>query len=53
MDVLFPRCAGLDVHKKVVVACVRIIEQGKVHCTVRRRCRPETRGARISAVLMA
>ena len=24
MDVLFPRCAGLDIHKKTVVACIRI-----------------------------
>ena len=23
MEVLYPRCAGLDVHKDVVVACVR------------------------------
>ena len=21
MDILYPRCAGLDVHKKTVVAC--------------------------------
>jgi transposase len=26
MDVLYPRCAGLDVHKDVVVACVRIAQ---------------------------
>ena len=25
MDALFPRCAGLDVHKANVVACVRIV----------------------------
>ena len=30
MDVLHPRCAGLDVHKKTVVAAVRIVEHGKV-----------------------
>lgn len=24
MEVIYPRCAGLDVHKKTVVACVRI-----------------------------
>jgi transposase len=24
MDVMYPRCAGLDVHKQTVVACVRI-----------------------------
>jgi transposase len=33
--VLFPRCAGLYVHKKVVVACVRIVEESKVRCIVR------------------
>lgn len=26
MDVIYPRCAGLDVHKQTVVACVRIAE---------------------------
>lgn len=25
MEILFPRCAGLDVHKKMVVACVRVV----------------------------
>src|SRR5664279_6046107 len=24
MDVLYPRCAGLDVHKEIIVACVRV-----------------------------
>ena len=24
MEVLYPRCAGLDVHKETVVACVRV-----------------------------
>ncbi|HEX9640926.1 MAG TPA: IS110 family transposase [Candidatus Krumholzibacteria bacterium] len=28
MKVLFERCAGLDVHKDVVVGCVRILEEG-------------------------
>ncbi len=27
MDILYERCAGLDVHKKTVVAC-RILRQG-------------------------
>jgi transposase len=27
MEVLFPRCAGLDVHKDTVVACVRCVSQ--------------------------
>ncbi len=29
MDVLFARCAGLDVHKDLVVACVRSLHDGK------------------------
>lgn len=28
MDVLYPRCAGLDVHKQTVVACIRIADNG-------------------------
>lgn len=28
MEVMYPHCAGLDVHKDVVVACVRIQEAG-------------------------
>jgi transposase len=35
MDVLHPRCAGLDVHKKAVVAAVRLVENGKVRVEVR------------------
>ena len=35
MDVLHPRCAGLDVHKKTVVAAVRLVEHGKVKVEVR------------------
>ena len=30
MEVLHQRCAGLDVHKKTVVACVRFASEGKV-----------------------
>src|SRR5215216_6322205 len=30
MEVLHPRCAGLDVHKDNVVACVRLAEGGRV-----------------------
>lgn len=30
MEVLHPRCAGLDVHKDTVVACARIMETGKI-----------------------
>jgi transposase len=36
MDIVYPCCAGLDVHKKTVVACVRRrTESGKVHKEVR------------------
>jgi transposase len=35
MDVMHERCAGLDVHKATVVACVRLITGGKVN----RECR--------------
>jgi transposase len=35
MDVTHARCAGLDVHKDTVVACVRIIEARQVHQEVR------------------
>ena len=28
MEVIYPRCAGLDVHKQTVVACVRIAGNG-------------------------
>jgi transposase len=30
MEVLHQRCAGLDVHKETVVACVRLASEGKV-----------------------
>src|SRR5215213_5769748 len=36
MDVLQPRCAGLDVHKDSVVAAVRLAEPGGVRSEVRR-----------------
>lgn len=36
MDTLFPRVAGLDVHKETVVACVRLFDtKGKIKDTVR------------------
>ena len=35
MEVMYPRCAGLDVHKETVVACVRIVEGGEVSRSVR------------------
>lgn len=31
MEVLYPRCAGLDVHKDLVVGCIRIAEGRRVH----------------------
>jgi transposase len=35
MEVLHPHCAGLDVHKETVVACVRHVVDGKVTREVR------------------
>lgn len=35
MDVVHDRCAGLDVHKDSVVACVRLTDGGKVTCEVK------------------
>lgn len=35
MEVLHERCAGLDVHKKTVVACVRLARNGKVDKEIR------------------
>jgi transposase len=35
MDVIIKRCAGLDVHKRTVVACVRIVRDGEVLREVR------------------
>lgn len=35
MEVVYRRCAGLDVHKDTVVACVRLAQDGKVHREVR------------------
>jgi transposase len=30
MEVLYPRCAGLDVHRDTVVACLRVVRRGRV-----------------------
>ena len=30
MELMYKRCAGLDVHQKTVVACARVIDEGKV-----------------------
>ena len=35
MDVIYPRCAGLDVHKTTVVACARIASDGPLVQQVR------------------
>ena len=35
MDVLYPRCAGLDVHKDTVVAAVRLASDGPARTEVR------------------
>jgi len=31
MEVLYPRCAGLDVHKDIIVVCVRCVSEPVVH----------------------
>ena len=38
MEVIYPRCAGLDVHKQTVVACVRIAGDGAPLQEVRTLC---------------
>ncbi|MBF0094281.1 MAG: IS110 family transposase [Alphaproteobacteria bacterium] len=35
MEVVYPRCAGLDVHKDMVVACVRQMQDAKINRDVR------------------
>jgi transposase len=35
MEVVHRRCAGLDVHKQTVVACVRLVDEGKIDQAVR------------------
>lgn len=35
MEVLYPRCAGLDVHQKTVVACARLMSGSTVQTDVR------------------
>jgi transposase len=48
MDVMHERCAGLDVHKEMIVACVRLVLDGKV----KRECRTfETTTAGLEALL--
>ena len=35
MEVLHPRCCGLDIHKDTVVACLRLVSDGKVTTQIR------------------
>jgi len=35
MELLHRRCCGLDVHKETVVACLRLVADGKVTTEVR------------------
>ncbi len=35
MEVVYPRCSGLDVHKRFVVACLSLIETGERHKEIR------------------
>ena len=36
MELLYPRCGGLDVHKKSITACVLLVEGKKRHKVLRR-----------------
>ena len=48
MEVMHERVAGLDVHKAMIVACVRIMPAGKI----KRECRTfETSTASLEALL--
>src|SRR5262245_34222295 len=42
MEVLYPRCAALDVHKDTVVACVRCVSEPRHHEV--QTCPTTTRG---------
>ena len=46
MEVLYPRCAGLDVHKDTVVACVRCVSRADATSEVRTFGTTTTRPAR-------
>jgi transposase len=35
MEVVYPRCSGLDVHKRFAVACLSVIEKGERHKELR------------------
>jgi len=35
MDLTFSRCAGIDVHKRMLMVCIRIVIGGKLHTEVR------------------
>lgn len=35
MEVVYPRCSGFDVHKRFVVVCLSVIEQGQRHKELR------------------
>lgn len=39
MQLLYARCAGLDVHTRQVVACVRIVERFQEHLLTKRSAR--------------
>ncbi len=38
IEVLYHRCAGIDVHQRFVVVCLSIIEAGKRRCAVPIMC---------------
>ena len=43
MELLHRRCCGLDVHKETVVACLRLVSDGKVTTEVHSRPRSRYR----------
>lgn len=36
MEVLYPRCCGLDVHKSTITACILLAQSGKPRKQIRR-----------------
>lgn len=40
MEVLYPRCCGLDVHKSSITACVLLAQSGKPLKHIRRLVAP-------------
>ena len=52
MEMMYPRCAGLDVHARTVVACVRVAAGGTV-TYAHRRVATDTQGLLALAAWLA